>query len=61
MKAAAMATQVVLRVFATSLTLRAGSHSGHVIDDAHRHDGAGAAKTCSEGETLWTSQARPRW
>jgi hypothetical protein len=51
MKAGAMATQVVLRVFATSLTLRAGSHSGHVIDDAHRHDGACAAKTYSEGET----------
>ena len=37
MKAAAMATQVVLRVFATSLTRRADSQSGHVIDDAHRH------------------------
>jgi hypothetical protein len=41
MTAAAMATQVVLRVFATSLTRRAGSQSG--INDAHRHDGAGAA------------------
>ena len=61
MKAAAMATQVVIRVFATSLTRRAGSQSGHVIDDAHRHDGARAAKTYSEGEMSWISQGRARW
>ncbi|HEY2077316.1 MAG TPA: helix-turn-helix transcriptional regulator, partial [Streptosporangiaceae bacterium] len=32
--------QVVLRVFATSLTRHASSQTGQVIDDAHRLDGA---------------------
>jgi hypothetical protein len=35
----------VLRAFATSLTRRAGSQTGDVIDDAHRHDGAAMLAT----------------
>ena len=43
---------VVLQVFATSLTQRADSQTGHVIDDAHHHDGDCATQNILTGRNI---------